>query len=58
VLFPLSVVVPAPSWFTAPVPEMAAEIVVASRWLKLIAPVPAPKATAGAEMLPPVSLAP
>ena len=54
----LKVVVPAPSCFTTPLPEMVAVIVVASLWLKLITPVPAPKAMLGAVIVPAVSLVP
>jgi len=50
--------VPVPSWFTAPLPEMALVIVTALLWLKLIAPVPLPKAMVGALIVPAVSLVP
>ena len=51
-------VVPAPSWLSVPAPLIAEVIVVASLWLKLIAPVPAPKAMVGVMIVPPVSLVP
>ena len=49
---------PLPSWLTVPLPEMAADIVVLLLWLKLIVPVPAPKATVGALIVPAASLVP
>ena len=55
---PLSSVVPLPSWFTPPFPEMMADSVMALLWLKLIAPVPAPKAMVGAMIVPAASLVP
>ena len=54
----LNVVVPVPSWFTVPVPEMAAETVVLLLWLKLIVPVPSPKAMVGVMIVPAASLVP
>ena len=57
-LFPVRVVVPMPNWFSEPFPAMFTASVAASLWLKLIAPVPAPKAMLGAMIAPAVSLPP
>jgi hypothetical protein len=54
----INVVVPVPSWLTVPLPEMAADIVVLLLWLKLSAPVPAPKAMVGVMIVPAESLVP
>ena len=57
-MLPVRIVVPLPSWLTEPLPEMAALIVVLLLWLKLIVPVPAPKAIFGVETVPAASLVP
>ena len=49
---------PVPSWLTVPAPEMAADTVVLLLWLKLITPVPSPKAMVGALIVPAPSLVP
>ena len=49
---------PVPSWFTIPAPEITLETVTVLLWLKLITPVPAPKAMVGAVIVLAAPLAP
>ena len=49
---------PPPNWFTAPLPVISADSVMALLWLKLIAPVPKPKVMVGLIIVPALSLPP